>query len=160
MRYVGMCLLFAAAALVSRMYERRQQQGRTQTDAMLRLLSALRREVACYAKPLGAFAATYTDEVLEQLSFLPVLREEGTLPEALRAAEERGCLSRPMCELLTRFAAAFGTGYREDELRAMDAVIDEAQALYRAEEEARPKRCRLCRTLCVSLALLLVLLFL
>lgn len=160
MRYIGMCFLFAAAALVSYMYEGRQRMCRAQADAMLRFLVSLRRELACYAKPIAAFAAAYSDEVLERISFLPVLRQQGVLSTAWRAAEDQCCLSRPMRELFGRFGESFGAGYREDELRAVDAVIAEAQTLCQAEEQALPRRCRLCRTLCVSLSLMLVLVLL
>ncbi len=163
MRYLGMCLLFAAAAWVCFVFERRGKQCACHTEAILRFLTALRRNIACFGKPLSSVAATYkdaADSAPEDSGFLPALREGKCLSEAVEILKDGTCLSAAMEKLLSEFARTFGESYREDEIRTLDAVLAEAQTLFRSEEQARPNRVRLCRTLCLSLAFLVVLLFL
>ncbi len=160
MRYIGMCLLFVGAGLVCYIFEGRQRTRRRQSEAILACLHALRRDLGCYARPLSTFACSYVDKEGQLTPFLSVLREGGRLGDAVASMREHWCLSASMAEAISRFAAAFGQGYREDELRALDNLLDEMQRCFREEETARPRQGRLCRTLCVSLSLLCVLLFL
>ncbi len=163
MRYIGMCLLFGAAAWICFVFDRRGRQCACHTEAILRFLTSLRRNIACYGKPLSSIAATYkdgVDSVLEDSGFLPALRDGKRLCEAMDVLKERRCLSPAMETVLSEFARTFGESYREDEVRTLDAVLAQAQTLFRSEEAARPDRMRLCRTLCLSLSLLVVLLFL
>lgn len=159
-RTVGMGLIFVAMLTVSRYIEAGRLRRLREEEAWLRFLSALHRELSCYARPLSAFAATYEDETLGAVGFPDRLREAATLGDALCAVRGRLSSSPPFLRVLETFGASFGRGYRDGELRALAVAIDEAGAIYKKEEEDAPRRRRLSRTLCVSLSLAIVMLLL
>lgn len=159
-RLLGAACLMLGALSLSHAQDSRRAARHAAEAVWLRLLHTLRRELCCYARPFAAFIAAYGDTALEKIGLLSPLREVGTLAEAFTLMQERLPTTPPFAAVLESFAASFGQGYREGELRALDAVIAEAEAIYKKEEEELPRRRRLSHTLCVSLSLAVVMLLL
>lgn len=159
-RMLGAACLLLGALSFSQVRDGRRAASCRAAAAWLRLLHALRRELCCYARPFSAFIEAYEDAALTEFGALAELRRTGTLAEAVARMRVYMPTSQAFSTVLQAFAASFGQGYREGELRSLDAALDELSAIYKKEEEDLPRRRRLSRTLCVSLSLAVVMLLL
>lgn len=156
----GMAITVAAGVLIALRFSRFQDRRLSQYTAFLSFLAFLSREIGCFSRPVGEAVRDYSDGTLDEIGFLGALVRTESFSEAMVACRPSLCLSSESESLLVSFAAGFGHGYREEEVRAIAGVREELERQYAAEERQIPRQKRLVHTLCASLSAGVVILLL
>lgn len=160
MKLFGALLLCGGAFLLLDRFTAYRRAREAECAGFLAFLSFLRRQIACFARPVPQAAEGFSDAALERVGFLPALRETGDLSAAWQAALFALSLGEAEREVVGEFFASFGKGYLDDEVRRADAAIDELTRLFEAGRRQMPRTVKLVRTLTVSLTLCAVILLL
>lgn len=159
MRLLGAGLILAASVLLAAALSRSETVRVRQYEGMLRLLRAIREEIACFRTPTAAIYARFENDALAAAGFLPVLRERG-FSAALTAAGERLLFDAEDARTLSAFAAGLGQHYPAEEIALCDRTIAELSASYDRKRREAPGRARAARSLVLCGGAMLVLLFL
>lgn len=160
MRVFGIALILLAALFFSAEFSRYQKKRIAEGDGFLHLFSHLRGEILCRLEPVADCFAGFRDEALERAGFLRALRECENLGAAMEATEKKLSLCEEEKKTLLRFCLGFGRGYREEELRRIDAALEEFERQVAQDKRELPRLARLVRTLSAALALGIVILLL
>ncbi len=159
-RLAGAALLLLAAVLIPREFSRYAARRLSTEEGILGLFLFLRRELSCFSRPVGQALGDFRNEALAVTGFPEALRQTEDMAGAAERTVARMPLSEDFRALFLSFADSFGKGYREEEVRRLDAYAGEAQHLLATERRRLPAVRRLVSTLSVSVCLGLLLLFL
>ncbi len=143
-KWIGIFLLAAATLYIALDLARSCRQRTRQTEAILLLIRHVRAKISCFSTPVGEILADFENEVLERSGILPSARENG-LAAAVRAASERGCISRAQADMLSDMWGQLGGGYREEAVKICDYYISEFESTLSHEREEHPRMARLLR---------------
>lgn len=160
MRFVGAGLILLCAAWIGGGYRAHQMRGLAEAEGIADLLRFIKRELVCFARPIGAWSADFSNEALERVGFLPLLRQNVSVADGYRQTAERFSLCERGRELFFAFCGGFGGGYREETVAHTAYYADAFSELLEQEREGVARRCRLARTLCATGSLMLVILLL
>ena len=155
MRILGAALLFAAALLLCRMMGEYERRRLTETEEMLRLLRAIKGGIAAGNLPLREIYLMHQSPPLTQCGFLPALRQGKSYEQALSLT----MLPSALQARLAAFGAALGRGRREQETELCDYYARELEAALETARLQGAVRLRSRRTVTVTAALMLAVLF-
>ncbi len=127
----------------------------SQTEAFISFLRFIRIQIECFSMPAAEIIARCERELLEDCGLSAT-----EVPQSLEELFERCAVKDSETkEILKKFSASFGKGYREEQLRECDYYLallcDRRQKL----SDELPRKKKLNSTLCVSWALAVVILF-
>lgn len=143
-----LCGVIAGIWLCS--FERKRTK---QADAFLTLIRNVRLQIDCFGTPVGQILSSLDTHTREELG-APAQAQD--MAELL--ARTQLLLPRELCRLLYEFAAALGTGYREDEIRYCEYYTARLEPLGQRLDDELEKRVRLAFLLPLSLVAMLILL--
>ena len=154
-KWLGAFLILLVGALISASllaFERRRVR---QAEGFLSLLRFLRWQIDALAKPLPQILAACDRTVLSSCGW-----QEKEPPATLGALLDGVSLylSPEICTLLFDFAAGFGAGYREEQLRGCEYHLARLSPYCDMLQRELPKRERVALFLPVAAALALILL--
>ena len=151
-KLIGLALLAACGVLGGVLLTRFERAKCLQTEAFVDLIRNVRLQIDCFSTPLGNILASLDDKLYAALG-------------APRAADLSTLLSqtvllvdRDIAKYLWDFAAALGSGYREEELRYCDHYLALLTPLAQKARNELEKRIKLAFILPPSLSAALILL--
>ena len=115
---LGAIFLLASAGLAGLWARRFFCLRYKQALGFLTLLQHTRRQIDCFSLPIKQILASCDRELLCDLG------ARGEVSDFAELIKGDLYLEEQICELLQRFCAELGKGYREDQLRACDYYID------------------------------------
>ena len=154
-KWLGVLLLFACGALVGAAAAALERRRVTQAEAFLRLLGVIRVQIECFSLPLPRIFAACDEALWRDLGIAPQPQNFQALLEGVQLY-----LAPDICLLLTEFGTRLGSGYREEELRALDYYMARLAPYCDRLRAELPKRQRLSWLLPLALSAALVLLLL
>jgi len=127
-----------------------------QSEALISFMRYIKIQIECFALPASEIISRCDAELLASCGF-----HAQTRPEKFERLFELCVISDAETkEILSGFAAGFGKGYREEQIKECEYYIEllceRREKLY----EELPKKKKLNSTLCVSAAFAIVILFL
>ncbi|MBQ2757031.1 MAG: stage III sporulation protein AB [Clostridia bacterium] len=154
-KWLGVGLLLCCGVLGGLFFAAFEKRRVVQAEGFLRLLRAIRVQIDCFSLPVSQILASCDHALLRDVGACELPQ---SFPDLLKST--RLYLSPEICLLLLEFAGRLGTGYREEELRALDYYI--ARLAPYSEELRRElaKRERMAWLLPPALSVALVLLLL
>jgi stage III sporulation protein AB len=130
-----------------------------QLEGFLLLLRHVRERIACFHTPKKQIFPSFRNAALERAGVLSGLAE-GDLTAALLEARGALYLDEGEMAILLELSEGLGQGYLAEELSRCDLAVCRLEAALAAAREATPRKARIVRTVSVSGALALVLVFL
>lgn len=149
----GALALFFCGALTGAMLCGFEKKRCRQANAFLLLIRHIRVQIECFNAPVERILHTLDPRVRAELCAPPEARD---MPELLEKTPL--FLPRELCLALREFAAALGTGYKEDEIRFCEYCAARIEPLVLKLNEELEKRVKLAVLLPLSLACVLILL--
>lgn len=141
LRITGAFLLILAVGALCLLHTQKEEGRVRQCEGLLLLVRHLSLQIAGYRTPIGIALASFQNEALEEIGFLPLARERG-LDEALLACEGR----LQMDEETQKCLLALATGLQTPALRDALATCEETEGVllraldkYKSEAPARKK---------------------
>lgn len=159
-KYSGIVLILIFALLVSREYDRYLKKRLAEASAFLSYINHIRKQISRFLSPVSDWRESFSDGRLEDIGFLPRVREGVTLDEAFQACRERLSVSEEMKKTLGSFFSDFGRGYLDEEIKKADTAFSQAEEIFKKESEECKKSSKIAKTLLLSLALSLALILL
>ena len=156
MRILGVALLLAAALLVCRMIGEYERRRILETEEMLRLLCAIKAGISAGNLPLCEIYAMHSSQALTECGALPALRQGKSYEQALCSSLIPG----PVKAHLAAFGSALGRHRREQETELCDYYIRELEGTLEVAKRESAVRLKSRRTVTVTAALMLAVLFL
>lgn len=157
LKLLGGALVAAFCCGISAEARRRDAERLALIDGFLRLIAFARSEVDCFLTPQGRILEKCGAEMLSACGWT-----EAEPPRNLSAvvAGARAGLDHEAYRLLLPFAASFGRGFREEQLKMCDSCLSALGDIRRTLEGELPRRRRafLSTAICAAVAAALVLL--
>ena len=150
---LGIALVFALAIGASALLARFERSKCLQAEGFVDLIRNVRLQIDCFGTPIERILASLDDKLYAALG---APRDPCDLGDLLDKTPL--LVDREYAGLLRDFAAALGTGYREEELRYCDYYLARLAPLAQKIREELEKRIRLALILPSALAAALVLL--
>ena len=116
------------------------------------LASYMRHKIGCFLSPVSEWSSEFSDKALEDVGFLPAMREASDLYEAYSRTAPKMSLGEREREDIERFCASFGKGYADEEMKLLDAFCERLGEHIEYERSEMPRSQRLVRTMCISCA--------
>ena len=154
-KWLGVALLVFCGVLAGVFFAAFERRRVAQAEGFLRLLRAIRVQIDCFSLPVSRILSSCDGALLRDLG---VSGTPQSLPELLNGT--RLYLAPDVCLLLTEFARRLGTGYREEELRALDYYVERLTPYCEGLRRELGKRERMALLLPPALAVALALLLL
>ena len=148
----GAIAVALACLLLSSAYSAYIRQRAAEYSAYLGFLLLMRREISSSLCTAGELGCRSSDSLLENLGFLPSLRDGELLFSAFSKTERESLMNDEDRSTLGRYFSDFGLGTLNTELRALDGCIASFSEREREEREGAPKRIKLAATLLVLFA--------
>lgn len=158
MRWILLFGYLACLFLLPLRFRRREALRIRQTEEFLSLLTRIRREIACFSRPLPEICREADLPALSAAGFFDGLAEGDPLAAYRRAAPAL-LVSAETNELLRSFFSGAGASVKSEELSACDYAIGRLNELLAREKEDGATRVKLHSTLTVTGGLLFLLLF-
>ena len=152
-KLIGLALLAVCGVLGGVLLTRFERAKCLQTEAFVDLIRNVRLQIDCFGTPIGQILASLDDKLYAALG---APRDPCDLSDLLD--KTLLLVDREYAGLLRDFAAALGTGYREEELRYCDYYLARLIPLAQKIRDELEKRIRLALILPSALAAALVLL--
>ena len=146
---VGALILCGSGFWVSRLLNARLDAAVRQTNGFLVLLQTVKRQVDCYAQALPDILFACEEALLRDCGFCGTERPRDWEQLLLACRVYDG----ESVETVRRFAADFGKGYREEQLRACDYTLSLLESRRAHLTEALPAEKKRNTTLCLSASL-------
>ena len=159
MRWLLLCAYLGCLCFWVFRIRRRENEKNEVTGEFLALLRRVRREIACFARPLPEICRAADLPALRAAGFFDRL-DAGDPLFAFRSSLPALSLSPDAAALLDGFFAGAGAPSREEELAGCDRVIAELGELAAREKSDGAVRVRLHTTLTLTGGLLFLLLLL
>lgn len=157
MRWLFLVSYLVCLFLVPPGLKRREARSIRQTEEFLVLLRRIKREIACFARPLPEICRTADLPALRAAGFFDAA-EEGDLLFAYRHALPALSLSPDAGRVLDGFFSGAGAPLKAEELAACDCAIGELGELLEKQKRDGAVRVRLRSTLILTGGLLFLLL--
>lgn len=155
-KIAGALFLSVSGVLCAAHLNRRAERRVRQIGGWISLLRFVKGQVECFSLPMGEILARCNPEILAECSFAGDVAP--TSFEALLTAAVPD--DRDTEEILRRFCAEFGRGYREEEMRGCDYFLSQLEARRSELSGKLPAQKKMHTTLCLCSALAVVLLLL
>lgn len=156
-KILGSLLVVLSGFFLGRAFNRSAVLALSQSEAWWRLLCETRLQIDCFSLPVSDILARADPSLLNDCGYLGAEEERPKNFEALVASCS---ISDTVCrDLVQKFAAEFGKGYREEQLRECDyymALLDKHREELASRLHGKKKTNSI---LCISGALGLVILF-
>ena len=150
---LGIVLLFACGGLAGVFLAQFERRRCLQAEGFVDLIRNVRLQIECFGTPISKILATLDDKLYTSLGAPRDCRDlDALLAGTLLLVE------REYAGLLRDFAAALGTGYREEELRYCDYYLTRLTPLAQKARAELEKRMRLAFVLPLALSAALILL--
>lgn len=157
MKAVGICCLLAATVWLTQSLEAKETRRVREAEAVTGLLRWMRAQISCFSLPLAEIYAGYRNELWEKNGVLPLLRQRGLGAVLGRLSS---AFSEEELRPLVSYAAAVGTRFSEEEVRAIDAILPFYGKIEEDRRGEAPRRKKLARSLCATGGMMVVLLVL
>ncbi len=151
---VGGALVMLGGAMTSLILNRAASDKLSRLDALLSLLSYIRSQIDLFCLPIGEILKRADPELLLRCGAPESANGFGELISELEPRPDDEVM-----KLLAAFESTLGELYREEQLKSLDYYISELSALRDRLSGELGKRRRLNRTLCLSAAAAIVILF-
>lgn len=155
-RFFGAALILLAAIIICRGYAGYTARALDEYDGFCSLLLHMRGKISCFLLPPSDIFADFECECLEKIGFLGELRYGISMSEAFASASPKLAINKESKRMLEGFFDAFGTEYREGELRRVEQALSEMKNYKEKAEAELPKSLKLTQTLISAAALGLV----
>ncbi len=159
-KYLGFAAVLLSAAIFSIEYAKKQRRRVFEAEEFLRFLAHIRRELFCFAAPIGSWLDGFHSPLFGELKFSEQLSETESLPEAFSRLEWGLALDARGLEILHGYFSSAGHSYLEEELRLADKAIEEFGEYATVLRDTAPKNIKLMSVICTSVSLGLVILLL
>lgn len=156
MRWLFLVSYLVCLFLVPLGLKRRAERSHRETGEFLALLRRIRREIACFARPLPEICRTADLPALRAAGFFDAF--DGDLLSTYRRTLPALSLSPEAARLLDGFFSGAGAPLKTEELAACDRAIAELGELLEREKNDRAVQTRLRSTLILTGGLLFLLL--
>ena len=157
MRWFFLSSYLVCLFLVPLGLKRRASRALSETEEFLTLLRRIKREIACFARPLPEICRTADLPALRAAGFFDAF-EGGDLLSAYRRTLPALSLSPEAARLLDGFFSGAGAPLKSEELAACECAISELSELLEHEKNERTVKVRLRSTLILTGGLLFLLL--
>lgn len=155
-RLGGAALVMIAALLISRYYEKYLLKRVDEYSGLVLLVTHMENEITKYLAYGNRLWSNFRHDGLEKCGFLPVLRECGSISEALSNVGDRMSLSRASREHLAESFSRLGRGYLDEELGLLSEIKDSLSAELDTERIEAEKNIKVVRALLLGGALAVV----
>ena len=130
-----------------------------QLEGLLLLVRHVRERISCFHTPKERIFLTFRHEALSRIGFLRELCR-GDMTAALQACRDSLYLSEEELAILLEFSAGLGQGYLAEELSRCELAAGRLEGALAAAREGLPRTAGIYRTVAVSGALAVILVFL
>ena len=156
LRIAGAASLLISGIVGARVMNASISKKWEQTEALIALMRFAKIQIECFGLPAPEIIARSDPRIISACGFCG-----DTLPDSFDELF-RGCGIRDgeIGEILRTFAAGFGRGYREEQVRECEYYIELMCERRQILQSDLPKRRKLNSTLCISSALAIVILLL
>ncbi len=155
MRWLIFALYLGCLFLLPLGIRRRENERTAAVSEFLSLLLRIRREIACFSRPLSDVCRTADLPTLRRAGFFDAL-DRGSPLSAFRSVSRS--LPPDAAALLDGFFSGAGAPKKDEELAACDRVIAELDGIVAREKKDGAARVKLRSTLTVTSGLLFLLL--
>ena len=149
----GLVLVLACGGLAGFFLAKFERAKCMQAEGFIDLIRNVRLQIDCFGTPIEKILGSLDDKLYAALGAPRTCADLGELLNSTSLL-----VDREYAGLLWDFAAALGTGYREEELRYCDYYLTRLAPLAQRIREELEKRLRLALILPLALAATLVLL--
>ncbi len=156
MKLLGLCLLLVTAVGLSFRYAREMKRTLDTWVACEDFIRYTKMQIDCFCTPKNRIFSSFSHKVLEARGFLPALR----IGKEMGMAAEETLGDRELVGLLSQFGRELGQGYREEQMAVCDFYLAALRTKLEDLQRAFPSKVRVRRTVYISGAMLLALLFL
>lgn len=150
---LGIVLLLCCGILCGVFLARFERARCLQAEGFVDLVRNVRLQIDCFGTPVAGILATLDEKLYSALGAPKGCTDLHTLLSGTLLLVER-----EYAKLLRDFAAALGTGYREEELRYCDYYLARLTPLAQRTRDELEKRMRLALVLPLALSAALILL--
>ena len=157
MRWLVFALYLGCLSFLPLRLRRRENERIRQTEEFLLLLRTVRREIACFSRPLSEICRSANLPELKRAGFFDSL-DTGDPLFAFRSAMPSLSLPPDAVSLLDGFFAGAGAPKKDEELLACDRVTEELDGILSREKKEGASRVKLRSTLIFTGGLLFLLL--
>ena len=158
LKILGALCLMGATSYLCLLHSRQEQARVRRCEGLLLLVRHLGVRISSFCEPIERALASFENKALDEMGFLPLVRERG-LVHAILAFRTSPVLTSEEWGMLATFATELGGRYTRDALALCAATERElAAALARLREQA-PARRRVGHSLLIFGGLSLFLLF-
>ena len=152
----GAALLVCSGIAVAAQMNRTAEAALRQNEGIMALLRAVRGQIECFSLPIGQILAACDRDLLLACGYTEEEkpRDLGEILSRMTVWDAR------TVSIFSQFAAEFGRGYREDEVRACDyalSLLEERRGVLAKDLPVKKKR-NMTLSVCGALALALLLL--
>ena len=156
LRLGGSALVMIAALLISRCYEKYLLKRVDEYSGLVLLVTHMENQISKYLAYGNQLWSDFRHDGLEKCGFLPILRECGSISEALKSVGNKMSLSPASRECLVESFSRLGRGYLEAELNLIREIKDSINADLELERDSAEKNIKVARALLLGGALAVV----
>lgn len=154
-------LVFFTARTLTAEYKRFTEKRLAVLDGFLSLLSFIKNELSCRARPSAEWAGEFVSAALGEIGFTEEFIKTGSLQAAFLHANEGGtALGEESKKLLSSYFSSFGKSYRDEEIKEASRVHEELLRIISREKNDMQRSLRATRILAYATAAGLIILFL
>jgi hypothetical protein len=146
-KLAGTALLLFCGGMTGRAICEKSKTVLTRTEGFIALIKYIRNQIDCYLMPLEKILAGCPDDILEACGSI---RGAKTIFEFLGSCDLQ--LSDESVNLLNKFAAELGSGYRDTQLKLCDYYIGKLTSERDRMQSEYPARRKMIMTLCLCAA--------
>ena len=152
-RFAGGGLVVLAAMLASRAYSDYAKRRLLQYSGLIALFSHTEGMILRFLSSGEGIWRGFSNEELERVGLLPLLREGESLKSAFLKCEGGLALSKGAIERIKDFLSSHGRGYREGEVSSLSTFRRQLEEEMKSEEIALDKSVKVARALLIGGAL-------
>lgn len=156
----GSLLILLSAYITGRGYSLYAEKRISECEGFLSFLIHIKGQITRTLTPPLDFFKDFKCEPLMRSGFLTELEAGKTLTEAFDTSKQRLSIGKQAKELLWDFFYGFGGDYKDGELARLGEFEQRLSETVKKDREELPKSVKLVRTLLISGALGLIILFL
>lgn len=156
---LAILILFVSRTLASE-YKKYTEKKLALTEGFLSLLSFIKNELSCRARPVPDWAFEFENAALSEVGFTKTLSESESLSFAFSSCVPcASMLPGEASRLLEGYFSAFGRSYRDEEEASASKTYDELDRILVGARSDLEKSVRAVRVLCYAAALGVIVLF-
>ncbi len=159
-RLIGILLILASSVLFGELYLSRCRAAVSGLTSLSDFLKYARERVKNLLEPLSSVAEGYSDGLLEESGFLPVLRSGGSLAEAFSESADKLSSSADTQVLIASALASLDMSSGEGLVSGLDALISSLGGIEKSLSDEAVRRGRAVRITAIAAGLGLAVLLL